>query len=256
SSEDEDEDEDGYSLEKQNEQILGGVQSSFSTLSPTYLDPNPSGTLGKIPFTGQPGLKIVPTENSPIVFFKYFLNVDLYLLILKNSNAYDQSVSCSAKKLLRVKKFKIISKDEFDIFLALFFHMGHFKLPKISDYWRTGFLYKNEVFSSSMSRNQLLQILGALHFSEDENPSDQLDKIWPMIKYFNKKVDLLYSPDREIILWQGRLVFQRSIKGKRNRNGVKLYVLCEPNGFVLKFMIYMGGEDLEIGGKGHCMKVV
>ncbi|XP_046666725.1 piggyBac transposable element-derived protein 4-like [Homalodisca vitripennis] len=58
-----------------------------------------------------------------------------------------------------------------------------------------------------------------------------------------------------MVLWRGRLLFRRYIKGKRHKYGVKLYSLCEPQGLVIRFAVYSGGKG-ELGGKGHASKVV
>ncbi|XP_054260003.1 piggyBac transposable element-derived protein 4-like [Macrosteles quadrilineatus] len=58
-----------------------------------------------------------------------------------------------------------------------------------------------------------------------------------------------------MVLWRGRLLFRQYIKGKRHKYGIKLYSLCEPNGLVVRFTIYSGGQG-QLGGKGHAIKVV
>ncbi|KAG8238629.1 hypothetical protein J437_LFUL018234 [Ladona fulva] len=37
--------------------------------------------------------------------------------------------------------------------------------------------------------------------------------------------------------------------------GIKLYLLCEPNGLFLHQIVYLGSRDAELGGKGHTQKV-
>ncbi|KAJ8933661.1 hypothetical protein NQ314_013873 [Rhamnusium bicolor] len=72
----------------------------------------------------------------------------------------------------------------------------------------------------------------------------------------------LYYPSRELsidesmVLWRGRLEFRQYVKDKRHKFGIKLYQLCEPNGIVLKLMVYTGSANPEISGTGHTEKVV
>lgn len=63
------------------------------------------------------------------------------------------------------------------------------------------------------------------------------------------------SLDESMVLWRGRLLFRQYIKNKRHKFGIKLYVLTEPDGVVLKFAVYTGQLDT-FGGKGHAANVV
>lgn len=80
--------------------------------------------------------------------------------------------------------------------------------------------------------------------------------------FFNDKMRSVYYPQKELsldeamVLWRGRLRFRQYIKGKRHKYGIKLYTLTEHQGLILKFHVYAGAEDNEVGGKGHTEKVV
>ncbi|XP_045459223.1 piggyBac transposable element-derived protein 4-like [Melitaea cinxia] len=71
----------------------------------------------------------------------------------------------------------------------------------------------------------------------------------------------IYSPgkqlslDESMVLWRGRLLFRQYIKNKRFKYGIKLYVLAEPDGTVLKYQVYAGAND-ETSGQGHASKIV
>lgn len=58
------------------------------------------------------------------------------------------------------------------------------------------------------------------------------------------------------MLWRGRLVYRQYLEGKRHNNGMKLYCLNESQGLTLRFVIYSGSNDDEVGGQGHASKVV
>lgn len=72
----------------------------------------------------------------------------------------------------------------------------------------------------------------------------------------------IYSPSKELsldesmVLWRGRLVFRQYMPGKRHKYGIKIFVLTEPSGLVLRMIIYTGSGDKEVGGSGHVNKVV
>lgn len=58
-----------------------------------------------------------------------------------------------------------------------------------------------------------------------------------------------------MILWRGRLVFREYIKNNRHKYSIKLYMLTELDGFILRFMVYAGADD-ETGGPGHMQNLV
>ncbi|KAG8228910.1 hypothetical protein J437_LFUL011158, partial [Ladona fulva] len=66
--------------------------------------------------------------------------------------------------------------------------------------------------------------------------------------FFNNRMAEIYSPvknlciDESMVLWKGRLKFRIYVKGKKHKFGIKLYVLTESDGTVLKFFIYAGAK--------------
>lgn len=92
-----------------------------------------------------------------------------------------------------------------------------------------------------MSGNRFLFILRALHFGHAvENPNDRLFRIQPILNYFNDTMDKIYYPVKNLsmILWRGRLILRKYIKGKRHEFGIKLYMLTESSGLNLRMFIY------------------
>jgi hypothetical protein len=63
------------------------------------------------------------------------------------------------------------------------------------------------------------------------------------------------SLDKSMILCRGCLFFRQYIKNKKHKYGMKLYMLTEPDGLVLRLHLYGGSADIT-SGKGHTEKVV
>ncbi|KAG8239945.1 hypothetical protein J437_LFUL018095, partial [Ladona fulva] len=106
-----------------------------------------------------------------------------------------------------------------------------------------------------MSRDRLLLILQALHFSEnpkdDETvPTDRLYKIRPFLNIFEETMSEIYSPKRELcldesmILWRGKLLFKQYLKGKHHKYGIEVYMLPASSGIVIQQIVYTGAGDL------------
>ena len=92
-------------------------------------------------------------------------------------------------------------------------------LPSYKKYWSKDLLYKNEHFSSVMSRERSESILRFFNFGEKlmfEN--DRLSKLRMIMDHLNKGMLEVITPeknlsiDESMMLWRGHLVFRQYIK--------------------------------------------
>lgn len=217
----------------------------------------------QIPFLGRPGIKVDIPGNEPIDYFNLLADDDFYNLIVSQSNSYAVEVlTQSSSENSRITRHKDITKESFKIWLGLLFHMGTIKVNRLSDYWKKHFLFNSSIFSQYMSRDRFLIIMRILHFNNNNEDESSLGKITPLINFFNKKMEEICAPERELtideslILWRGRLLIRQYMKGKKAKYGIKLYMLGQSNGLALKILIYGGSADLELSGKNHTNKVV
>ncbi|XP_062526946.1 uncharacterized protein LOC101741752 isoform X5 [Bombyx mori] len=220
------------------------------------------GCMKKIDFTKEQEL-LVPPPTDPYEAFRLIIDNELLDLIVRETNLNAARVASSenVKQTSRIKSWKDVTRDELLTFIGLLLHTGTIRLNRISDYWKRHHLFNAPCFGQFMSRNRFLLILRCLHFSSESSEEDRLIKIRPFMDHFNNKMNTIYSPGKELsldesmVLWRGRLLFRQYIKNKRHKYGVKLYVLAEPDGIVLKFQVYAGSND-ETSGPGHCSKIV
>jgi hypothetical protein len=166
----------------------------------------------------------------------------------------------------RISRWRDVTVEELRVFFGVMLHMGTIPTGRLQDYWKTTRLFSIPFFSKSMNRDRFLLIMRCLHFARNPRegeslPEDRLFKIRPLIEYFNNKMTETYYPgknlslDESMILWRGRLSFRQYIKNKRHKYGIKLYVLTEPDGTILKFAVYTRQLD-DHGGKSHAANVI
>lgn len=213
-------------------------------------------------FTEPTGLKVPVPGNKPIDWFSLVID-DIFLQsIVTETNKYAEELflSQNTKEKSRICNWKQLSLEELKTFLGLLFHTGILRLPEIQHYWKHDELFKT-CFGKYMSRDRFMLIMRCLHVSNSDNNTDRLHKIKPAVDYFNNKMWCINAPSKELsldesmVLWRGRLVFKQYIKNKRHKYGIKLYMLTEPNGLVMKFAVYAGANDV-LSGEGHSQKVV
>lgn len=222
-----------------------------------------------IPFTGTTGLLVSNPGNKPYDFFKLCANEKLFAFIVDQTNMYAEEIFLNKNitENSRITKWKTLTIDEFKVFLGLLYHMGTIRTNRISDYWKRGYLFDLSCFNSRMSRDRWLLILRCLHFAKnpsqnEHQPQNRLYKINPLLDIFHENMDRIQYPtrvlavDESMVLWRGCLIFRQFMQGKRHKYGLKLYVLTDAFGFVLKCIVYSGSNDKEVGGKGHVTNVV
>lgn len=224
-----------------------------------------TGALNQFTFKKHQELLVpVPDRGKPLDFFQLIIDDDFLEQIVEQTNSYAVEVFLRSEtsENSRITNWKPLTVAELKIFIGLLFHTGTIQLTRINDYWKTGPLFDIPVFRKYMSRNRFLLILRCLHFtSANTDPKDRVGKIRSVIDFFNEKMNSIYYPgkqlslDEAMVLWRGRLQFKQYIQNKRHKYGMKLYMLTEPDGLILKFRLYEGSSDV-YSGTGHTTKIV
>ncbi|XP_043259648.1 piggyBac transposable element-derived protein 4-like [Colletes gigas] len=209
-----------------------------------------NGKFKKFQFQEDAGLKYSAGGPDPYNFFELLFDKTFFSNIVIETNKYGESRKGDQWKELTVAEFKI--------FLGLLLHMGTIKCPQLQNYWSTQRLFNFTCFLQHMSRNRFQEILSSLHFSSNNEDNNSLNKIQPIIDYFNNKMKQVYYPLKELSIhetqvpWRGKLDY---MPGKRYKYSVKLYVLTESSRITLRINAYKG-SGIDGGGKKHATKVV
>ena len=109
-----------------------------------------------------------------------------------------------------------------------------------------------------MRRDQFLAILRFLH-DNDETYNNRLVKVKYLVDYLNNTRKNIYAPEdrlslvESLTLWRGRFIFRQYIKNKGHMYGIKLFVLCQYDGVILRVSVYSGppsNDDIHSGQTG------
>lgn len=196
-------------------------------------------------------------DNSTILdFYKLFLNADVMQLILIETNRYGAASHAN---------WSPITVNDLQRLFGLVMLMGIIRKPSLKSYWSTDPKQATPYFNSIMSRDKFHKILGALHFVDNDIPSeDRGNKINPVLRLLTQRFAAVYQPkkhiaiDETLLLYKGRLIFKQYIPKKRARFGMKGYVLAESDsGYVFRYSLYEGKdrENADIG-QGVAHKIV
>ncbi|KAI2644801.1 PiggyBac transposable element-derived protein 4 [Labeo rohita] len=194
------------------------------------------------------GVQNPPESPSEVNCFKMFLTEDVVKEIVEETNRYASEIQEEETKGKMVK-WAPTSIPEMYTFLASVMLMGMVKKPSLRDYWSTDPMLLTPFFRSLFSQDRFLILLRCLHFANNttEMFNDPLKKIRKVFSALTSSFRRNFLPyrdlcvDESLMKWKGRLAFRQFIPSKRNRFGVKFFVLCDVlTGYVQDMIIYSG----------------
>lgn len=133
-------------------------------------------------------------------------------------------------------------------FFAIRLLISRGKKLHYSKYWIKDKFLRTDIFGRIMNRDRYVYLLRMLYFSEITTGSS--DKLDIKIREFCNKLRLSFKNnfnsfgylciDESLLLCKGRLSFRQYILSKRNRCGIKSFILCEcKTGYVLNFIVFI-----------------
>lgn len=193
-------------------------------------------------------------DSSELDIFLHFFDEGLINQIVINTNRYHQHFlrTRTLKVYSRLHKWYDVTVPEMYVFFAVTMLFTRNKHLSMEEHWSTDPLLNAPIFSKLMSRNRYFMILGMLHFGpHDTQFSDTLkvSKIRSLVEYVRKKFKNSFIPhsnlciDESVVPFKGRLNIRQFLPKKRNRFGVKMFVLCDVKSkVILDFIVYAGKE--------------
>ncbi|EFN85041.1 PiggyBac transposable element-derived protein 4, partial [Harpegnathos saltator] len=165
--------------------------------------------------------------------------------IVGTTNDYRNSVD----KDVNMINCRDTALPEIYCFLAIKLLMSRNKKLSYSEYWSNDELLKSKIFGQVMTRDRFLYLLKILHFNTNKvtADTDKLYKIQEICDMLRQSLRKVFYPfeylciDDSLLLHKGRLSFKQYIPSKRNRFGIKSFILCDTKtGFVQNFIVYSG----------------
>lgn len=200
----------------------------------------------------------VSEDSSELDYFLEFFPYEFVDRIVLETNSYHDFLMMTENfpPHSKIHKWTPTNRKEMYMFLCVIMSMAHVKKHRMRDYWTKGMPTATPAFTDMMTQDRFFALLRHLHFTDNRQhvPGDKLEKIKWVVDYLRNKFNSSLKPfqdlciDESLLLWRGRLGFRQYIPQKRNRFGMKFFVLCDvESGFILDFIIYTGkGTDIEI----------
>jgi len=202
----------------------------------------------------------LPTNASPLDFFKLYVTDDIVDMIVQQTNLYAAQyiANNTIPPHSAVNQWRDTDRDEMYTFFGLIVLMGIVFKPRLAMYWSTDELYETGIFGKSMARDRFMLLLRFLHFVNNDtidpkDPNrDRLAKIRNVMNLLRRRFATVFAPGRDLcvdeslLLFKGRLAFKQFIRTKRARFGIKIFELCTHNGILLDFAVYHGQFSREL----------
>ncbi|XP_015375256.1 PREDICTED: piggyBac transposable element-derived protein 4-like [Diuraphis noxia] len=184
------------------------------------------------------------------------------IVIETNRNAEQFLSKIRLSKASRFSKWVPTNYNEIKKFIGLLLWMGLVQMPSIESYWSTKSRYINSIAGKTMPRNRFELILRFWHFSDNMKApvDDRIYKVRGLIERLVKNYQSVMEPgeymaiDESMVPFRGRLKFRQYIPGKAHKYGVKLFKICEVNGYTHDVNVYAGKN--QVNGKGLACRVV
>ena len=198
----------------------------------------------------------LPVDAKEVEYFKLYFDGELVGDIKQESNSYaEQLLANPTARTKSLRDWVATTTNELYAFFALVILMGVIVKKSMKDYWSKRAVIETPFFAEVFSRKRFLQILRVLHFVGNSSvpPGPRSDRIWkirPIYDFLVDRFSNIFIPgkhlciDESLLLWKGRLFFKQYIPKKRNRFGIKLFVLCDcKTRYILRFVVYTGNEN-------------
>lgn len=208
----------------------------------------------------------IKSSSRESCYFEYFFDSNIMEEISRETNRYESFKSRKEpfSPFSRAIRWTETTIREMYVFIALTLLMNFARKHSVEDYWKKESLVPTPIFGQFMSRNRYSVIMRFLHFSDSEftGMKGPLYKLGNVFKYLCDRFKNVFQPfqklciDESLVLFKGRLSFKQYIPNKRNRFGLKLFVLCDcTTGMVLDMILYTGlsteinrGDQLGVSG--------
>lgn len=229
---------------------------SFSALNEIYKDSKEFSNItwrkrqiqlhvNDVAFQGDSGLPPSIKELlTPMDFFNYFFSEKIIQLIAEETNrtAYMENINTNFKT----------HPEEIRHYIGILMYMSLYRYPKLESYWG-----KNAfpMIQNTMPVKKFMTIKKYLSFQDESQrikrgqPGyDPLFRIRGLADEINKMFDTIPKTsrlcvDEQMCSTKIRHHLRQYMPNKPHKWGIKLFVLCDSNGFAYRFEIFIGAGD-------------
>lgn len=185
-------------------------------------------------------------DSSLVDLFELFFSLELKNQIIDSTreNGYD------------------LTLIDLDVFVGIIITSIFNRRKSERDYWSKNILLSCPIINAAMPRNKFLAIKSKIKFSKlnEQNSSDRAWRVRTILEIFKKNAQKFgyfstaLSVDEMMVKFHGRTVLLQFMKDKPARFGIKMWAICNPDGYLFDCDIY-GGKGSNIYSTDNDVKL-
>lgn len=210
--------------------------------------------INEVAFQGNSSLPPELTElKTPFELFSYFFDDQLVNMIAEETNRSAEYASASAEPEI------VTSIQDIRQFIGVLMYMSVYRYPNLESYWGK---HPFRPVADTMVRSKFTSIKQYMSFQDEaqrkkkgEPGYDPLFRIRNLSNYLNDRFDSVPKSarlcvDEQMCSTKTKHHLRQYMPNKPHKWGVKLFVLCDSQGYAYKFEIYNGAGDNVV--LSHC----
>ncbi|XP_029348686.1 piggyBac transposable element-derived protein 3-like [Acyrthosiphon pisum] len=185
--------------------------------------------------------------KTPIDFFSYFFNDDLY------SHIKSESIKYSVQK--NINKPITFTTNELEQYIGITIFTSIVQIANVRKYWSSRVGYPP--IKCTMGQKRFEQIKSIIHFNDNDTAlprnhedHDRCHKLRPIFDHLNKQFSSIplerdLAIDEQLCATKARSYLKQYLPLKPHKWGYKFFVLCSSKGYAYNFELYTGQENFE-----------
>ncbi|XP_075145002.1 uncharacterized protein LOC142220031 [Haematobia irritans] len=251
-----DSDEEGYSdidLDD-NDEVLED-ENDIDPYDPEWVE-GPPNACHSFEFETPPnglGLENKTIGTDPLFYFEKILGEadEFFDLLAYGTNKRAQQLMSHSNH-----QYPEITSQEMKNFMGLCLEMSDMKLCRLADYWKNQTFCGFMGFNDKMDLRRFYLITKIISFEKLEPynkqslpTGGQTSQFNSLLHFFNMRMDLIYSCGNKLVLndpliyWKGNLESSKNCTTKFRCNALKLHLLNDPSGLILKILLDVETKD-------------
>lgn len=151
------------------------------------------------------------------------------------------------------------------VFVGVILFVGIVKLPTLESYWRKDAPFRCTFIQSRFTRKRFMDILHHLHLADNDDEKaaeDPAAKFKPLLDLVNSVCQRAWNPhqnfsiDEAMVPFQGRVKFLQYAPDKPEKWGIKMFKLCDSDGYLFSCRVYTGARTDKDEAEGSVDRVV
>ena len=179
----------------------------------------------------------LPRNATPTDFFQLYFTPELVSYIVDQSNLYRIQTNNT--------KQSPMTDVDLNCLLEFLFYISVVPVPNKRDYWSS--FSRQSIIADAIALDRIMYLLSILHFHDNSIEIDKVEKVQPILEYFNKRCRQTVEPennlsiDEQMIPYKGTTAptsYRQYMPKKPTKRVFKVWTRCGVSAFMCEMILY------------------